>query len=119
MGGTVRFWGSDIRRGSGRTIVKVGDCFENMAVCVERLLPVDSTGRVPVRIQDDLGVDEIPGGYSLVQSLAKSSGSRHVSRSFEPPPFVSTERIYTIQRPARFWLSPWYGPKSTVVLRLG
>ena len=30
-----------------------------------------------MRVQDDLGVYEIPGGDSLVQSFAKSSGSRH------------------------------------------
>ena len=30
-----------------------------------------------MRVQGDLGVDEIPRGDSLVQSLAKSRGSRH------------------------------------------
>ena len=60
------------------TIVKVGDCLEDVAGGVERLRPIDSTGRVLVRIQDYLGVDKAPGGDSFVQSLAKSSSSCHV-----------------------------------------
>ena len=112
----MRFPASDTKCGGGPTIFKVRDCFENVAVCVERLWPADSTGRVPVRIQDDLCVDEIPGGYSLVQGLAKSSGGRHVSgRLSRPLTLVPTVFIRCSRPTARLWLSPWwYAPKHTV-----
>ena len=54
-----------------------------MTVGVERLWPTDATGGVPVRVQDDLRVDKIPGGDSLVQSLEKSESSRHDCELFE------------------------------------
>ena len=76
---------SNIKCGGRLTIVKVRDCFENVAGCVKRLWPACSTGRVPVGIQDDLGVDEIPGGYPLVQSFAKRSGGRHVNKRWSHP----------------------------------
>ena len=37
----------------------------------------DLTVGVPVRVQNDLCVDEVPGGYALIQSLAKSGSSCH------------------------------------------
>ena len=76
----MRILASVVECGGGLTIVKVRDCFENVTVCVERLWSADPTGMIPVGIQDDLGVDETPGGYSLVQGLAKRSGGRHDSR---------------------------------------
>ena len=54
-----------------------------MAVCIESFWLGDSPGGVPARVQDDLCVDEAPGGDSLIQSLAKSSGSRHLPRERE------------------------------------
>ena len=62
----------------GLTIVKARDRFQDAAVGVECFWSTDSTGGVPVRVQDDLGVDEISGGDSLVQNLAKNIGSGHV-----------------------------------------
>ena len=50
----------------GLTIVKVRDRFQDVAIGIEGFWPINSTGRVPVRVQDDLGVDEGPGGDSLV-----------------------------------------------------
>ena len=47
------------------TIVKVRGRFENVAVGVKCLWPADSTGGVPMGIQDDLGVNKIPGRDSL------------------------------------------------------
>jgi hypothetical protein len=43
------------------TAVKVRDCLQDAAVGVERPWATDSTGGVPVRVQDDLSVREIPG----------------------------------------------------------
>jgi len=61
----VRLCASGIECG-GLTIVKVRDCSQDVAAGVERLWPTDSTGGVPMRVQDDLGVDEAPRGDSLV-----------------------------------------------------
>ena len=72
-----------------------------MAVGVECLWPADSTGGVPVRVQDDFGVGEVPRGDSLVQSLAKSSGSRHVCRFVGRMSFIAG-RIYTVQKARLF-----------------
>ena len=69
---------SDIECGGGLTIVKVRDFLQDTAVGIECLWPTDTTGGVPIRVQDDLGVDEAPGGDPLVQGLTKSSGSRHI-----------------------------------------
>ena len=33
-----------------------------------------------MRVQDDLGIDEVSGGDSFVQNLAKSNSSRHICR---------------------------------------
>jgi len=49
-----------------------------------------------VRVQDDLGVDEVPGGDSLVQSHTKSVGSRHVCRRLKSVTSV-LRPIYTMQ----------------------
>ena len=46
-----------------------------MAVSVERLWPTDTTGRVPVRVQNDFGIDKVPGGDPLVQNLEESGRS--------------------------------------------
>jgi len=68
---------SDIECGGGLTIVKIRDCLQDMAVGVEGLWSTDPTGGVSVRVQDNLCVDKVPGGDSLVQGLTKSSGGRH------------------------------------------
>ena len=49
-----------------------------MAVGVKRLWAIDATGRIPVRVEDDLGVDKAAGGDSFVQSLAKNGGGCHL-----------------------------------------
>ena len=54
-----------------------------MAVSVEHPWPTDTTRGVPVRVQDDLRVDKVAGGDSLVQSLKKSGSSRHGWELFE------------------------------------
>jgi len=73
---TLRHCASGIVCG-GLTIVKVRDSLQDVAVGIKGLRPTDLTGGIPMRVQDDLGVDEAPGGNSLVQSLAKSSSGRH------------------------------------------
>ena len=77
----VRFLRS-VRYDGALTIFEVGDCLQDVAVDVERLWTTDSTGGVPARVQDDLGVDEVPGRYSLVQGLAESSSSCHIRRGW-------------------------------------
>ena len=72
-----------------------------MAVGVECLWPADPTGGVPVRVQDDFGVYKVPGRDSLVQSLAKSRGSRHVWRFVGRMSFI-VSRIYTAQKTRLF-----------------
>jgi len=57
---TLRRHASGTERGGGLTAIEIRDCFQNVAVGVERLWPTDPTGGVPMGIQDDLGVDEIP-----------------------------------------------------------
>ena len=79
----VRPGASGIECGGVRTIVEVGDCLQDMAIGVEGFLSTDSTGEVPVRVQNDLGIDEVAGGDSLVQSLAKRNGGGHVCRLSE------------------------------------
>ena len=76
-----------------------------MAAGIECPWPADPTGGVPVRVQDDFGVDEVPRGDSLVQSLAKSSGSRHVWRFVGRMSFI-IGRIYTIQKISLFQVKP-------------
>ena len=70
---------SEIECGSALTVVEVGHCSQDVAVGVQGLWLADSTRGVFVRIQDDLGVDEIPGGDPIVQGLAKSGSGRHAS----------------------------------------
>ena len=71
----------DIGCGGEPTIVEVGDRLQNVAVGVERFWPTDTTGiGIPVRIQDDLGIDEVSRGNASVQNLAKSSNGHHVCR---------------------------------------
>ena len=62
----------NIRYSKVLTIFEVRDRLQNVAVCVERSRSTDAIGGIPARIQDNLGVNEIPGGNSLVQSLAES-----------------------------------------------
>ena len=52
--------------GSTLTVLKVWDFLQDMAIGIERLWATNAAGEIPVRIQDDLGVDEGPGGDSLV-----------------------------------------------------
>ena len=57
---------SGIECGGVRTVVKVRDCLQDMAIGVESFWPTDPAGGVPVRIQDDLSVDEVTGGDPLI-----------------------------------------------------
>ena len=89
----MRLFASDIECSGVPTIVEVRNRLQNVAAGVEGLWPTDPTGGVSVRVQDNLCVDKVSGRDSLVQSLAKSSGSRHVFKWFGgPPPVIS--RIY-------------------------
>ena len=76
------------------TIVKVGNCLQDTAVGIERLWPTNTTGVIPVRIQDDFGVDKVPRGYPSVQSFAKRSSCRHFLRRFFRGT-LAMGRIYT------------------------
>ena len=73
----MRFHTSGIECGGRLTIVKVRDCLQDVAVGVEGFWPTDAGRGVSVRVQDDLCVDKVSGGYSFVKSLAKSSCGRH------------------------------------------
>ena len=53
------------------TIVEVGHSPQDTATCVQRPGFADSPRRVPSREQNDLGVDEPPGGYGIVQRLSQ------------------------------------------------
>ena len=66
-----------------------------MAVGVERLWPTDATGGVPVRVQDDLRVDKVPGGDSLVQTPEKSNSSRHGCELFEGV-YLSSSAVFIV-----------------------
>jgi len=90
----LRIYTTDAEYDSELTIVEVRNGFQDVAVGVKSLWSADSTGGVPVRVQDDLGVDEITGGDSLVKSLAKSDGGCHVWRLFERTTFVTGLRSY-------------------------
>lgn len=48
------------KRGDTLTILEVRDCLQDMAGRVEWLWFADSTGGVPARVQDNLGIDEVP-----------------------------------------------------------
>ena len=78
---------------SSRTVFEVRDNLQNVAVCIERLWSADAVGRIPARVQDEFGVNENPGGNSLVQCLAESSSGRHVCEGVAQAKFV-TSRIY-------------------------
>ena len=81
---------SGIECGGVRTVVKVRDCLQDMAICVESFWPTDPAGGVPVRIQDDLSVNEVARGDPLVQSLAKGNGGGHpVGRRKRAPSAIS------------------------------
>ena len=64
-----------------------------MAIGVKSFRPTDSTREVSVRVQNDLGIDEVAGGDSLVQSLAKRNGGGHVCDCWNRALFV----VYHIQ----------------------
>ena len=81
-----------------RTVVEVRDCLQDMAIGVERSWPADATGGVLVRIQSDLGIDEIARGDPVVQSFAKRSGGGHVCVSSETGAFGGLS-CYTISDP--------------------
>ena len=89
----MRSCASNIECGGVLTIVKVRDCLQNVAAGVEGLRSTDPTRGVPVRIHDDLCVDEVPGGDSSIQSLAERSCSRHVCKRVGGVPLV-IGRIY-------------------------
>ena len=74
----LRFCASDTKCGGVPTIVKVRNCLQNVAVGVEGLRPADTTGGIPVRVQNDFGVDKVSGGDAFGQSFAKSGGSHHL-----------------------------------------
>ena len=103
------------------TIVEVRESLQDTTVGVERLRLTDLTGRVPARVQDDLCVNKISGGYSLVQSLAESSSGRHGCSLFGEAPLF-TGRIYgieTVGRSTHFGLTkskatgiPWSSEQS-------
>ena len=57
-----------------------------------------------MRVQNDLGVGEVPGGDSLIQSLSKSSGSRHVCGLAGQMLLIG--RIYTTQQTRPFQAKP-------------
>jgi hypothetical protein len=89
-----------------------------VAVSIERLWPTDAIGVVPVRVQDDLCVNEAPGGDSFVQSLAESESSRHGCESFEGVRLLLSAIFIVFSWcsvSAHFRLSPQNEPKMTGV----
>jgi hypothetical protein len=114
----MRLCTSDTGCGDVLTVIKVRDCLQNVAAGVEGLWPADPTGKVPVRVYDDLCVDEFPGGGSLVQSLTKSGSGRHVYKRFEGTSLVIGRRIYgtyVIQQVRPFPVKASNRGKRTVV----
>ena len=88
----MRLYTNDMEYGGSLTIIEIRDSLQNVAVSVENFWLRDSTRGIPARVQDDLGVDEAPGGDSLIQSLTESSSSRHSRRRERR---VVINRIYT------------------------
>ena len=76
----VRPGASGIECGGVRTVVEVWDYLQDMAIGVESFWPTDSTREVPVRGRNGLGINEVAGGDSLVESLTKRNGGDHVCR---------------------------------------
>ena len=118
--GIMRLCASGIECGGGLTVIEVRECFQNVAVCVERPWLTYSTGGVSARVQDNLRVDEIPGGYSFAQSLAESRGGRHIRRLLGQTPLV-VDGIYMMQQTRPFLVKAsgpqhelkriaWFGP---------
>ena len=91
----LRYCTGDIECGGVPTIVKVRNCLQNVAVGVERLRPADTTGRIPVRVQNDFGIDKVSGGDAFGQSFAKSGGSHHLGRELQQTASV-IRRPYTV-----------------------
>ena len=94
----MRPCGISIECGGVRTVVEVWDCLQDVAIGVESFRPTDSTSEVSVRVQNNLGIDEVTGGDSLVQSLAKRNGSGHVCDCWNWALFV-VYHILTISDP--------------------
>jgi hypothetical protein len=110
----MRLCTSDIECGDVITVIKVRDGLQNVAAGVEGLRPTDPTGEVPVRVYDDLCVDEFPGGDSLVSSsrLCKRFGGTS----------LVIGRIYgtcVIQQVRPFPVKTSKRGKRAVVARLG
>ena len=80
---------NSIECGGVLTVVEVRNRLQDMAIGVKSFWSADSTREVSVRVQDDLGIDEVPRGDSLVQSLAKRNGGGHVCKLSEWAPFVA------------------------------
>ena len=76
----MRSCASGIERGDILTIIEVRNRLQRVAIGVERLWLTNTTIGVLVGVQDDLGINEIPCRYSLVQSLAESSGGCHLRK---------------------------------------
>ena len=91
---------NSIECGGVRTVVEVWDCLQHMAIGVESFWPTDSTREVLVRVQNDLGINEVAGGDSLVQSLAKRNGGGHVCDCWNRALLV-VYHILTISDPKR------------------
>ena len=85
-----------------------------MAVSVEHLWSTDPTGGVPVRVQDDLCVDKVPGGDSLAQSFTKGGSGCHVCKRFEGAPLVigCTYSIWVMQWVRSLRVKPQSKPRS-------
>ena len=92
----MRSRASGVERGDILTIIEVRDRLQRVAVGVERLWATNTTVGILVGVQDDLGVNETPSGYSLVQSLAESGGGCHPCRKFAGAGNVVTGRIYRV-----------------------
>ena len=93
---------NSVECGGVLTVVEARDCLQDMAIGVERSWPADATGGVLVRIQSDLGIDEIARGDPVVQSFAKRGGGGHVCVSSETGAFGGLSYLYD-QRPQNAW----------------
>ena len=110
---------SGIECGGVRTVVEVWYCLQDMAIGVEDFWPTDSTGDVSERVQDDLGIDEVPKGDSPVESFAKRNCGGHVCKLSETGAFRFLSYLRD-QRPQntrqRFRLVPGPGDTWTQVI---
>ena len=58
-------------------MIEIWNGFQDVTVGIERSGPIDSTGGVLAREQDDFGVDESSRGDPFVQGLAESRCGCH------------------------------------------